>query len=436
MAPTAPRPNLDPYQPFFAIGIATVLAVVLLWGGRLALPGGGWSLVRAGLHGHWMLWGTVQSFAWGFACTAFPRQQGAPQLARGPLLTLASVHAVGIVAAIAAGLPDAPAAFFTLGLGLQALVGAALWLHLWQARRAAPNDGDPQPAAFLTALGGGVLLMVVHGAGLLAGGDLGLRIVAVVGHLAVAFWLPLLILATAARVVPMFAARGIHAPVRPASRPILRLWFALVLVGAVLTSAAWWRPGLWPAAWAVTLAGAAVAFEWVRRWIPGRAIWRTPMVAYLFAGLFLVILAQGFAGLELVVWSTDGPTAAPRLHRAALHTLGLGGAMTMILAVASRVINGHAGMAMRATPALHVAIVSILAATTLRVAAALRPDWWSWTGTQGAHAVWPLLLGLAFWARTYVPRLTRLVPPNREAPVVSVTEIRAADPAPPTGNSA
>ncbi len=425
MSDSAEKPRLDPYRPFFGAGLATAVAVVLLWGLRLTgAVQGDWSLAPFGLHGHWMLWGVVQSFAWGFACTAFPRQQGGRQLENGPLVRLASLHALGLVAAVGAGLPGAPIALFGLGLALQLGAGAALWLHLLAQRRAAPPDKDPQPAVFLSALAGGLLLMAAHGIGLLMTAAGGLKVVAAAGHLAVAFWLPTLILSTAARVVPMFAGRGIDAPVRPASRPMLRVWAGLTAIALVLSAGAWWWPALWPFAWVSTLAMAGLATVWVARWIPGRRIWVVPMVAWLFIGLFLVLSAHGFTLFELVAWWRDGPVSTPRYHRAALHTLGLGGAMTMIVAVASRVITGHAGMAMRASVGMHLAMFGILSATFIRVAAALRPDWWGWTGIQGGHAVWPFAIGMIAWSWTYVPRLMLWTQPNREMPVVPFGKIR------------
>lgn len=425
MSASAEKPRLDPYRPFFGAGLATAVAVVILWALRLSgVVGGDWALAPFGLHGHWMLWGVVQSFAWGFACTAFPRQHGGRQLAQGPLVRLASVHALGLLAAVAAGLPAAPAVLFGLGLALQFSAGVALWLHLLAQRRAAPPDDDPQPAVFLASLVAGLLLMAAHGIGLLMASHGGLQIVVAAGHLAVAFWLPALILSTAARVVPMFAGRGIDAPVRPASRQMLRAWALLTLPAALLTGGAWWWAGLWPVAWLVTLAATLVAVVWVTRWIPGRRVWVVPMVAWLFVGLFLVLAAQGFTVVELIAWWREGSVAAPRYHRAALHTLGLGGAMTMIVAVASRVITGHAGMAMRATVGMHLAMAGILSATVIRVAAALRPDWWGWTGAQGAYAGWPFAIGMIAWAWTYVPRLMLWTQPNREMPVVPFGKIR------------
>jgi len=374
MATTVPHlsPRLlaaAPHRLMFFIGAGNLLLAMAWWAAWLASqrwPGllqvpqaatyPGW------LHAFVMQYQVLPSFFFGFLLTVFPRWMGLPEVPRwryvpvgvgmfgGQAMML--LGALGLEVALVVGL------FMTL-----AGWGSGLWIL---GRLLAAERGRTWHArSCFAAMASGLLGAACFGALLATGSPW----YALVGIKLGTFGLLLPVYLTVAhRMFPFFA-------------------------GNVVPGYVAWRPMWWlAAAWGLSLAHLALellhahAWLWVAdapmlalaavtlwRWWPrGRG---PGLLSVLFVGLLWWPLAFALYSLQSVLYLLDGRFL---LGRAPAHALFVGLFGSVLVAMVSRVTQGHSGRPLRMYGLAWLAFVGIQCVAAMRIAAELLPDVLLW----------------------------------------------------------
>lgn len=379
-----------PHRLMFFIGASNLLLAMAWWAAWLA--GTRWpalampqpAQVAGWLHAFVMQYQMLPSFIFGFLLTVFPRWMGLPELERwrylpvgigvfgGQVATL--LGAMGWEAGIVVGL------LMTLAGWIAALasLGPLLWREkgtTWHAR------------ACFAALCLGLSGLLAWTAFVLGASPLWAFISIKVGT----FGLLLPIYFTVAhRMFPFFAGNAVpgYQPWRPLWLLALALALCLAHLGLELVHAYRW---LWATDLSLLVLTAALCWRWWPRgpkpglltvlflglaWLPATfALYAAQSIAYLLTGMF---------------W----------LGRAPAHALFIGFFGSVLVAMVTRVTQGHSGQPLVMPGVAWFAFVAIQAVALLRVVAEFMPDMMGW---QLVAAVgW--LLALAPW----VTRLGRI----------------------------
>jgi len=375
-----------PHRLLFFVGAANVLLAMAWWAAwlldaRWHMFGLAQPAVPAGwLHAFVMQYQLLPAFFFGFLLTVYPRWMNLPAPTRwhyvpvgvglfgGQLLTL--LGALGAPALLYAG----------LGLTLVgwtvafALLLRLVWLdaaRTWHA------------VSILAALGlglFGILLFVVH----VAGGDARLAFASIkVGT----FGLLLPVYVTVAhRMFPFFAGNVVagYKPWRPL--PWLAAFWCLALVhlGLELVHGYAWL-------WAVDLPLLALCGYWLwRNWPRARIAPVPPLLRVLFLGFAWLPVALALYVVQSAWFAYDGNFM---LGRAPAHALFVGFFGSLLVAMVTRVTQGHSGRPLELGRIPAIAFIALQAVALLRIAAELLPDSLAW---QGLAAVgW--LLAFAPW---------------------------------------
>ena len=388
--PSAPRPGASPrwlaqapHRMMFFVGSANVLLAMLWW--ALWLLAARWSLwtlpelaIPAGwLHAFLMQYLVLPSFMFGFLLTVFPRWMGLPDLSRWHYVP------VGL------GLMGGQLAILLGTAGWEAGLTVGLWMVLagWTAglailgRLLADEKGRTWHARSCFAalvlgwLGVAMFLAFVLGASpqwafaSIKLGSFGLL-------------LPIY-LSVAHRMFPFFAGNVV--PGYVAWRPLWLLCAVLALCVAhlaleLLHAYTW----LWLADLPLlALLSLALWRWWPRGKVPG-------LLLVLFLGLAWLPLAIGLYAFQSLAYSLTGEFL---LGRAPAHALFIGFFGSVLVAMVTRVTQGHSGRALMMPAAAWFAFVAIQLVATLRVFAEVLPDGMAW---QSAAALgW--LLAFAPW---------------------------------------
>ncbi|MDG6348648.1 NnrS family protein [Luteimonas sp. 8-5] len=372
-----------PHRLLFAIGAGNVLLAMAWW--ALWLVDLRWQLFelqQPAVYGGWihaivMQYQVLAPFMFGFLLTVFPRWMGLDELTRwhyvpvgiglfgGQLLTIAG--ALGPAHLLHLG------ALFTIAGWATGLFYLLRWL--WQdAGRTwhAVSCG----AAMLAGLGGFICYaMYLHGA------DPRLMFAAIkIGS----FGLLLPVYFTVAhRMFPFFAANVV-----PGYRPwrdlrVLAAFWPLTLVHLMLELAhayAWlWIPD-------TGLLALSAMWLW-RNWPRGPA---PALARVLFLGYAWLPVAMALYIVQSVIYALDGGFV---LGRAPAHALFIGFFGSLLVAMVTRVTQGHSGRPLVFGKVAAFAFVVIQLVTATRIAAELMPDQWAW---QAVAAIgW--LLAFAPW---------------------------------------
>ncbi|WP_174874487.1 NnrS family protein [Vogesella oryzae] len=375
-----------PHRTGFVPGIAAAALLTLAWAAELGLRLAGGSVATSiavsQAHGLLMLYGIFPFFMCGFCYTAVPRwlnvdAPAARSFVTMPLLLLAGVLCwlVGLRLGsswLLAGTAAQLAAFS----GLIATLGAMI-------RRS--TVADKQHARWVVAgfalAATGLIFALLWLSGLLANGWWWTRHIALYG-----FLLPVFLTVTH-RMLPFFSSSVL----KPYTvwRPywLLQLWLA----GSVLHGAL--GIALLPQ-WPLDLLLAALFGYTSWRWQLRRSL-AVPLLAMLhlaFAWLAPAFLLQALSGLGWI-----SPLAG-------LHAITIGFFITMLVGFASRVMLGHSGRPLQASPALWRVYLLLHAVAVLRVAADIA------TGAANLLlAVAAILLALLFagWLQLGTPWLLR-----------------------------
>lgn len=380
-----------PHRLMFFIGAGNLLLAMLWWALWLAAARwGGWSMPETTLHPGWlhailMQYLVLPSFIFGFLLTVFPRWMHLPEPKRWQYAT------------VGAGMLGGQSALLLGAAGWSAALNAGLWITLagWSAA--------------LLILG---RLLVAdtartwHARSCFAGLLLG--------------WLGLAMFIAFARLdAPVAWARasielgsfGLLLPIYLTVAHRMLPFFA----GNVVPGYQVWRPLPWLAAiWALLLARLGLKFAHADAWLwladaPLLAIsawalyrwWpRAPMPG-LLATLFIGALWLPLALLLYTAQSlAELATGAPILGRAPVHALFIGFFGSVLVAMVTRVTQGHSGRTLTMPKAAWFAFIALQAVASTRILAELTSDPIAWQ----AAAAFGWLLALAPW----VARIARI----------------------------
>lgn len=316
------RAAAEPFRAFFPLGGAASVVGVLLWPAYFAGWVETWPLEA---HARWMVVGFGGCFVTGFLGTAGPRLLGTDPWCRFELLWhLAMALAVmACLATQAIGAADLLTGFWLIG------VLTSLLFRLLVGRRDVPPPG--LPIALLGVLGAAfsAFVLSVDGVLHLSAPLRGFcRLMLFQGLL----WLP--VLGVAPYLLPRFFGRDSRHSL-PESRAVPR---------------AWWKPFT-----ASLVAGLAlIASFWIEvRWggRPGMALRAAVVLGYLAGAVpgwfgFSKVNGLGLALRWILPAAAGGwwlAAAFPPLRIGSLHLMFIGGTGLILLAVATRVMLGHAG---------------------------------------------------------------------------------------------
>jgi uncharacterized protein involved in response to NO len=371
-ARTAPSPRLlaqAPHRLMFFIGASNLLLAMAWWalwladarwqlfGLRQPQPYAGW------LHAFLMQYQMLPSFIFGFLLTVFPRWMGLPDIPRWRYLPVGLGLFGGQLATLGPLLRQergtswhARACFLGLSLGMLGLLAWGGFLL----------GDDPRLAFASIKLGTFGLLLPVY-------------------------------FSVAHRMFPFFAANVV--PGYAAWRPLWLLGAVLGLclahLGLELLHAYAW---LWLAD--VPLLALLLAALW--RWWP-----RGPapgLLQVLFLGLSWLPLAIALYAFQSIAYARTGEFL---LGRAPAHALFIGFFGSVLVAMVTRVTQGHSGRALVMPAAAWFAFAAIQLVALLRVFAEVAPDPLAWQAA--AAAAW--LLAFSPW----VARIGRIyLSPRRD----------------------
>ena len=376
-----------PHRLMFFIGASNVLLATAWWAAWLVAerwpvftmpqpaPYAGW------VHAFVMQYQMLPSFIFGFLLTVFPKWTGQPELPRSRYLPVG----IGLFGGQVATLLGA------LGSELGILIGFALTLLGWFAGIVAlarvlwRESGQTWHArSCIAALVLGLLGLGCWGAFLWGASPLWAFASIKIGSFGLL--LPIY-LSVAHRMFPFFAGNVIagYQPWRPlwllgTFWPLTLLHLALELIHAYR-----W---LWVADFPLLALTLTLCWRW---WPRGR----TPAIlGTLFVGLAWLPIAFGLYLSQSIAYLATGVFW---LGRAPAHALFIGFFGSVLVAMVTRVTQGHSGRSLALPPIAWFTFVAIQAVAVMRVAAELVPDSGAW---QACAA-----LG---WLVAFIPWVARL----------------------------
>lgn len=372
-----------PHRLPFLVGVTNLVGLAAWWFMRLTelyfglaiLPQT--SLPASLLHGPVMLFLIFPPFIFGFLLTVFPRWMGYPDLpARryGPLAAVLALSSIFCIAGLFLGSDIA----LLVGLGLLALAWTAVLVNLaavlvenWREGKDMCWHGVSALACIifgLTGLGEAIRFVISWDAE-------ALHHAVLVGTFA--FLVPVFV-TVAHRMVPFFAGNIVADYQRWKPFWVLAAFWIVLLAHLVFRLG--FAPGLLPVS-ALGLFALSGLMAW--RWWP-----RSPAPA------FLMVLLWGFAWLPAAFLLAALDAIDGTLTRAADHALYIGFALSVVIAMVTRVTHGHSGrpLVMPVVGWLAFATVQIVAIG--RVVAALEAE----RGMLLVPVAGLLLVGTAPWA--------------------------------------
>jgi len=324
-----------PHRVLFLAGAIAVLLSMAWWAVELSwmfgLPLDAWpqpTIPPAYAHSMLIQYGTFPLFMFGFLLTVFPRWMGQPALTRRHYVPVAGCVFSGYVLANV-GLLDLPR-LLELGFVLM-LVGYLLGIYtLARVLRAATNRIDHAKSCLLAlSLGAlGLILFLVF----LSGGPGECATLAIrIGTFGLL--LPIFFTVTH-RMLPFFTANVVpgYRAIRP--RWSLPVVWVLLLAHLLLD----WR-GAFGWLWLVDIP-LALVFAWhALAWQPWKAM-GNGLIAVLHLAFAWLPVAFALYAVQDVIYATSGNLL---FVRAPLHALAIGYFGSMLVAMVTRVTQGHSG---------------------------------------------------------------------------------------------
>ncbi|WP_079722496.1 NnrS family protein [Pseudoxanthomonas indica] len=383
-APVSIRQLLQaPHRLMFFIGAGNLMLAMLWWACWLAAQySGAWSMPETPIYAGWlhafvMQYLVLPSFIFGFLLTVFPRWIGQPDLPRWRYVPVGAGLMGGQLAVLLA----------TLGWSAGLTVGVILALGGWSAAlgtlgQVLRRDGGPtwHARSCYAALLLGWLGLALY-LGFLITGDAMLAFASIklggIGML-----LPIY-LSVAHRMFPFFAGNAIqgYRPWRPLAW-LGAVWVAaMVHLGLELLHAYAW---LWlPDAALLALTGQALWRWWPRARMPG-------LLAVLFFGTAWMPITFALYIIQSLVYLATGEFV---LGRAPMHAMFIGFFGSVLVAMVTRVTQGHSGRPLAMPRVAWFAFLALQAVAVMRVVAELVPDGMLWQ----CLAAFAWLLALAPW---------------------------------------
>ena len=389
---TLPAPALRllaeaPHRLLFFVGASNVLLAMAWW--TLWLVNARWALwvmpqpaIPAGwMHAFVMQYQVLPTFMFGFLLTVFPRWMGLPALTRWHYLPV-GLGLLGGQALTLVGLFGVPHLLF-LGL-LQTLAGwiagfVLLLNLLWREQK----QTTWHAVSCIGALGMGLV-----GLGLVFAyvytGNLRLMFAAIKFG---SFGLLLPIYFTVAhRMFPFFAGNVVkdYQPWRPLAL-LAGFWFLDMLhLGLELIHGYAWL-------WLADLPMLALTGIWLWRNWPGRQ--SPPLLRVLFLGFAWLPLAMALYSLQSLWFALDGNFI---LGRAPAHAVFIGFFGSLLVAMVTRVTQGHSGRPLQLGRVAGIAFVLMQLVAIVRIVAEVASD----------PLKWQVLAGLG-WLLAFLPWVLR-----------------------------
>jgi len=380
-----------PHRLLFFVGATNVLLAMLWW--ALWLAGARWQpgmvsqpAIPAGwLHAMLMQYQVLPSFMFGFLLTVFPRWMNQPALTRRHYVPV-GVGMLGgqalTLAGIAGGLSwfRLGALFTTAGWTIATVILARL---VWRDQG---RTWHAVSCAF--ALGFGLLGLLLYDIFLWRLDGTGARMMFVSIKLGSIVVLLPIFFTVCHRMIPFFAANAV-----PGYRPVRPMWVLAVTWGLLLAHV--WlemRHGYtW--LWMVDLPLSVLSGWLLWRWWP-----RTGMPALLrvlFIGFAWLPLAFALYTTQSLWFATHGDFV---LGRAPAHALFVGCFGSLLVAMVTRVTQGHSGRPLVLGRVAAFAFVIIQCVAVVRILAEVMPDAMGWQAVAG--------LG---WILAFLPWVTRSI---------------------------
>ena len=389
MADASPRLLVQaPHRLLFFVGAANVLLAMAWWatwlvdarwqlfGLRQPQPWAGW------LHAFVMQYQVFPSFVFGFLLTVFPKWMALPDIPRARYLPVGIGVFGGHLLTIAGAFGWAPGIrigfWLTLAGWLVAIatLGPLLWRErgtTWTARACF--------GALLLGLAG----MVAWGL-FLHGGDARMAFASI--KLGTFGLLLPVYFSVAHRMFPFFAGNVVGGYV--AWRPLWLLGAVLALclahLGLELAHAYAW---LWLADLPLLALSCVALWKW---WPPGPV---PGILRVLFAGLAWLPAAIALYAFQSLAYAS---TSQFLLGRGPAHALFIGFFGSVLVAMVTRVTQGHSGRRLEMPAAAWFAFVAIQLVALARVFAEVLPDLWAWQAVAAigwlvAFAPWVARIG-------------------------------------------
>lgn len=348
-----------PHRLPFLTGVFNLLMLPLWWLARLTdahwfplgLPQGG--ALHATLHGPVTVYALFMPFILGFLATVFPRWMGLDDLPSRRFLPAAIPMMLGSLLLAAAlwsdqlALLNAALALMLAGWGIGAVLLASVLLAHCKATRKPHWHGLSALAGWLLALAG-LALLLAFTAGEWAPGRAASILLGTHGLTAAIF------VTVCHRMIPFFAGNVVAGYVSWRPYWLLGLFWPLLLADIVATHCGSPLRGLIAAAMTLLL----LMMLW--RWTPRRPV----------PGLLMVLL-WGFAWAPASFLFAALATVAPVPPIAAIHALLLGMGASLLVAMVTRVTQGHSGRPLTMPAVAWLAFGAVQAAALARLGAAL-----------------------------------------------------------------
>ena len=348
-----------PHRLPFLAGVFNLVMLPLWWLTRLTdahwlplgLPQG--DALHATLHGPVTVYALFMPFILGFLATVFPRWMGLDDLPSRRFLPAAIPMMLGSLLLAAAlwsdqlALLNAALALMLAGWGIGAVLLASVLLAHCKATRKPHWHGLSALAGWLLALAG-LALLLAFTAGEWAPGRAASILLGTHGLTAAIF------VTVCHRMIPFFADNVVAGYVSWRPYWLLGLFWPLLLADIVATHCGSPLRGLIAAAMTLLL----LMMLW--RWTPRRPV----------PGLLMVLL-WGFAWAPASFLFAALATVAPVPPIAAIHALLLGMGASLLVAMVTRVTQGHSGRPLTMPAVAWLAFGAVQAAALARLGAAL-----------------------------------------------------------------
>lgn len=358
-----------PHRVLFFGGALAVLTTMAWWTGQLAAMRFGWphwpqpDMPPGWAHAMLAQYGMLPLFIFGFLLTVFPRWNGQPPVPRFRYVGVAGCVFSGYLLAHIGLL--ASDLWLIIGFALMAIgYGLAWWTLAGVMRPVSPWRQHEKSCLAALALGTlGLCLFIAFA----LGAPSTLAIVAI--KLGTFGWLLPIYFTVCHRMIPFFSGNVASDYVvrRPAwSLPVV--W--TLLLAHLVIELCGWPAWLWPVD-----AALALVFAWhAWAWQPWKA--RRP-------GLLLALhLAFAWLPLAFVLYALQSAWLCfahqAVLGRAPLHVLAIGFFGSMLVAMVTRVTQGHSGRPLQMGVVPWVCFALLQGVVIMRVAAELVTDTYAW----------------------------------------------------------
>ncbi|TCZ82441.1 NnrS family protein [Lysobacter sp. N42] len=396
-APVAPPPSpmrllAAPHRLLFFVGASNVLLAMAWWAAWLAAPHLGAAFPQpatpAGwLHAFVMQYQMLPSFIFGFLLTTFPRWMGLPDIDRWRYAPVG----IGLFGGQVATLLGALGWDVGLTVGLWMTVAgwaaglATLAPLLWREAGATWHARSCFAALTLGAIGLAGWLAFVLGLASPSWAFASIKL-GTFGLL-----LPVY-LTVAHRMFPFFAANAV-----PGYRAWRPLWLLAIAWPLLLAHLALELVHAYAWTWLADLPLLALTTAMLWRWWPRGD--KPALLTVLFAGFAWLPVAFALYAAQSLWMAATGEFA---LGRAPAHALFVGFFGSLLVAMVTRVTQGHSGRPLAMPKVATYAFVAINVVAVLRIAAELAPDPMRWHALVAAG--WLVALGpwIARIARIYL----------------------------------